>query len=97
MPINKNDIHAREHWGRAYDATPKSVFATLAWHLANRASGYAGEPGAAEATAHDEIRALLKSGILPDGQASRAMKALVDAAEPDLSAFMTAHPEEFED
>ncbi len=70
----KNDQHAREHWGLAYDQIPKSVFATLAWHLANVASGCGDSPGAAETRAIEELRALSRATILPDNQALSAIR-----------------------
>lgn len=79
MPINKNDTHARDLWGDIYDATPKSVFATACWHLANLASGVADTPGAAEARFAEELRALIHGHIEPR-QADRPHKLALAAA-----------------
>ena len=73
--ILKQDAAARQAWGDAYDAIPKSVFALLAWHLANVASDAADEPGAAERRAVEELEAL-RYGHLPTAQADRAIKAI---------------------
>jgi hypothetical protein len=75
----KLDAHAAGHWGRAYDDIPKSVFATVAWHLANVASDSCDTPGAAEARFREELAALSLSGILPETQAKRAEAAVAKA------------------
>ena len=71
MPANKHDRHAREHWGEIYDALPKSVFATVAWHLANVASGNADNPGSAKRRFISELNALVANNIIPAPQAAR--------------------------
>ena len=81
MPINKNDTHARGHWGdEIYDAIPKSVFATVAWHLANIASGELDNPGAAESRFAEELRAMVANRIIPEPQAKRGMIMTSEAA-----------------
>jgi hypothetical protein len=60
----KNDRHARFHWGNVYDSIPKSVFATVAWHLANVASDSADTPGEAERRFFDEWSTLHDNGIV---------------------------------
>ncbi len=77
----KADQHAREIWGEAYADIPKSVFATLAWHLANRASDTPDLPGAARKEFFDELTALTLNGIIPGPQYKRVCKALPDAQE----------------
>lgn len=72
--VFKQDVSARQAWGAAYDAIPKSVFALVAWHLANVASGTADENGAAERRFVEELEAL-RHGHLPPSQADRAIKA----------------------
>lgn len=72
----KDDQHALRQWGAAYDAIPKSVFATVAWHLANLASGEADADGAAEAMFRAELGALIDAGIIPSGQGKRADAAI---------------------
>jgi hypothetical protein len=76
MSIGKNDQAARDHWGAAYDAIPKSVFAVAAWHLANVASETCDALGAAEGRFAEELEALAGSGILEPRQAKAALKAL---------------------
>lgn len=76
MAIGKNDEAARRYWGDAYDHIPKSVFALVAWHLANRCSGNCDHPGAAEAEFIAEIRALFKADIMDVAQAKRTLNAL---------------------
>lgn len=71
----KSDSHARRLWGAAYDDIPKSVFATVAWHLANLCSESADVPGAAEARAVQEIETL-GYGHIPERQAKAAVKAI---------------------
>src|SRR5690349_19188372 len=76
MGVSKDDGHAKRHWGeKAYAAIPKSVFATLAWHLANANSGKADEPGAAEVAAMQELEALADQ-IMPAKQALAAIRAI---------------------
>ena len=74
--ITKNDDHAKELWGAAYDSIPKSVFATIAWHLANEASGSADTPGAAVARFMAELNALGAGNIIPQKQVAPACRAL---------------------
>jgi hypothetical protein len=70
MSLGKTDAHARKHWGAAYDAVPKSVFATLAWRLADRIGPEA------VAVALEELDALAANGIIPEIQTNRAVKAI---------------------
>jgi hypothetical protein len=77
--VFKSDNHAKEIWGDAYDAIPKSVFATVAWHLANLASGKADVSGAAEEMFIQELAALTRSGIIPKSQTGRVLSALDEA------------------
>lgn len=82
----KLDRHARKCWGRAYGAIPKSVFATLAWHLARRmfiADAYAiGAENAERHPNHVELKAIAELERLKDvcspGQAERAIKSIHD-------------------
>ena len=68
-------MHARSYWGDAYDRIPKSVFATVAWHLANVASGTADTQGAAEQRFIDEVAALARADIIPERQAKSVTAA----------------------
>lgn len=73
MAIGKNDAAAREHWGVAYDQIPKSVFAVLAWRLADRLGAYP------EGICIEELRAL-GNQIIDLKQADRAIKAIREGA-----------------
>lgn len=77
--IMKQDDHAARYWGDAYDAIPKSVFATVAWHLANLASGTADAAGAAEAAFRSELTVLMNGGVIPEAQGKRALAAIAKA------------------
>lgn len=80
MAANKNDIAAREHWGsEVYDSIPKSVFAAVAWHLANIGSAEPDTSGAAETRFVEELRALCNCGLIPEQQAKAALRALAKA------------------
>lgn len=72
----KNDQHARDHWGEAYNAIPKSVFATVAWHLANVSSGELDASGAAEARFLEELAALGRNEIIDRAQISAVLNKL---------------------
>jgi hypothetical protein len=72
MALNHNDATAHALWGDAYDAIPKSVFAAIAWHLANLASGCCDEPGMAEKRFLEEWDALLSHGLSAPSKKLRA-------------------------
>ena len=72
---SKNDQHAKQHWGHVYDAIPKSVFATIAWHLANLASDKADTEGAAEMRFLEELKALVDGDIIPKSQGLSVVRA----------------------
>jgi hypothetical protein len=76
MGITKNDSHAKELWGAAYDDIPKSVFATVAWHLANLCSDRADTPGAALERFISEIEVLRDNEMIPKPQAIAALRKL---------------------
>lgn len=80
MPVNKNDQHARQHWPEIYDATPKSVFATVAWRLANIASGQLDGAVAAEARFAEELSTLMAMGIIPAQQGAKPHKLTLEHA-----------------
>lgn len=62
----KNDQLARETWGdELYARIPKSVFAYIAWHLANAASDSSDRPGYAADRFAQEWAALESHGINP--------------------------------
>lgn len=78
--IFKTDTHAKQAWGSdVYAAIPKSVFATVAWHLANLASGQADASGEAEKMFLSELAALTRSGIIPRDQTATVIRALEGA------------------
>lgn len=83
MSITSNDREAVSLWGSAYADIPKSVFATIAWHLANVASGTADEDGAAEARFLEEWEALLAHGI---SKPSKKLRAALAAARGEGGA-----------
>lgn len=60
------DDGARALWGPAYDRVPKSVFALVAWHLAD---------GSVKRVV-EEIESLKGSGDLSVAQANRVLTAL---------------------
>lgn len=73
----KSDTAARQHWGAAYDAIPKSAFALVAFHLANLA---ADEPDLFESICArfvEEAEALTHNAILPGAHAKTIRKALL--------------------
>lgn len=76
----KSDSAARQHWGVAYDAIPKSAFALIAFHLANLA---ADEPDSFESISArlvEEADALSANGIMPEQHALTIRKVLGGAA-----------------
>ena len=76
----KNDRVARSLFGPVYDTIPKSVFAAIAWHLANQSSGTCDAIGAAEAQFLREWKALLPHGISPPSKSTIA--AMLKDATP---------------
>lgn len=74
--LNHQTREAYAAWGEAFDAIPKSVWAVVAWHLANVASGEADTEGAALARFREELQMLVDGGHLPEAQGKRALKAL---------------------
>ena len=79
MGTGNNDGVAREIWGSAYDAIPKSVFAVLAWYLAPPADCASdegvGNDGELRRFA-EELEAMHSNGILGERQVKRAQRAL---------------------
>lgn len=82
--VFKKDGAARAAWGDAYAAIPKSVFAIVAWHLANVASDSADDDGAAEKRFVEELAALRDGGHLDRAQATSAIKAIIAELESRL-------------
>ncbi len=72
----KNDRTARQLFGPAYDAIPKSVFACIAWHLANINSAGADTPGEAELRFIEEWNVLVDNGIVPQPLPARIDRQL---------------------
>lgn len=82
--MSKNDQTAIDLWGRAaYDGTPKSVFATIAWHLADLASGTAGGDGAAVMRFLAELRALGHCGAIDPAQIRAVVRAFEKQADTE--------------
>lgn len=77
MSLGKNDQHARDAVrSDVFDAIPKSVFATLAYRLADRLDGGNDDQAQAFAVMVEELDALALNGIVPADQARRAIKSL---------------------
>jgi hypothetical protein len=76
---SKNDRHAKDHWGAAYDAIPKSVFATVAWHLAAIAGDNADDPDATVRRFLEELRVLGLNGLIPPQQVVATARAVEKA------------------
>lgn len=72
----KKDQVARSLWGRAYDEIPKSVFAVVAFYLADVASTEGVGNGGEVERFRQELEALLKNQIIDEAQARNALKAL---------------------
>lgn len=70
MALNKSDQHARDNWGSAYDAIPKSVFATMAYYLAGACVDSAENQQQVHARILEELDAL--SDQIIDGRQGRA-------------------------
>lgn len=83
MAIGKNDQHARHDLGsETFDAIPKSIFATLAFRLADRLGGGNADRDQVFPIMVEELQALATCGIVPQDQAVRAMKALNASPAP---------------
>jgi hypothetical protein len=80
MAIGKNDHAARALWGRAYDELPKSVFAVVAWYLADCASDEGVGHGGEVRRFIEELDAMKSNGILDAVQVDRALAALAREA-----------------
>lgn len=75
------DRVARDLWGLAYDAIPKSVFAVVAWHLADCASDEGvGNDGEVRRFV-EELEAMRSNGTLDERQVKRALRAANDAGQ----------------
>ena len=74
MSIGKNDSIARHLYGEAYDRIPKSVFAVMAWYLADACSDDGVGNDGELARLQDELKAL-RGQVLDERQADRALAA----------------------
>lgn len=75
--MGKHDQHAVDLWGgRLYESTPKSVFATIAWHLAAIAGENADDPEATLKRFCAELVVLQQNGIIPLAQANAVLRGL---------------------
>ena len=75
MGVFKNDQHARDVWGSAYDAIPKSVFATMAYYLAGSCVDSAEDREQVDERLLQELEAL-SGQIIPERQGRASIKAL---------------------
>jgi len=75
--IKNKDEGAKRLFGEAYEKIPKSVFAVMAWHFANAASGIADTPGAAEEIILTELFAVMEAGYITEAQSHSAKKAIL--------------------
>jgi hypothetical protein len=73
-----NDNAAINLWGEAYARIPKSVFAIVAWYLADICNDVGAGNGQAVARFIEELDALRSNGILNLDQVRRA-RAAADA------------------
>lgn len=77
MAIGKNDQHARSDLGsQVFDAIPKSIFATLAFRLADRLGDGTADRSVVFPIMAEELAALANCGIIPADQVKRTLKAL---------------------
>lgn len=72
----KHDGEARALFGPAYDSIPKSVFAILAYHFADRCGPTGADNDEAAATIIEEIGILAKGNIISAAQAKAAIRSL---------------------
>lgn len=80
--VMKNDGAAAQAWGgTVYAAIPKSVFALIAFHLANLASGECDNPGAAEKRFLEEWDALIPHGLSEPAKKLRSALTSASVAE----------------
>lgn len=75
MSIGKNDSTARHLYGEAYDKIPKSVFAVMAWYLADACSDEGVGNNGELARLEEELKAL-RGQVLDERQANRALAAI---------------------
>ncbi len=88
MRTGKNDSVARDLYGGAYDGIPKSVFAVVAWYLADACSSVGvGNDGELERL-KDELKAL-RGQILDERQADVALAALCKSNTPRIGVART--------
>lgn len=77
MGVFKQDADANRLWGeKLYAAIPKSVFAVIAWHLANATSESCDAAGAAEKRFAEEWSILFQGGHFPQEFKGLAAKLL---------------------
>lgn len=79
MRSGNNDDIARNLYGPAYDKIPKSVFAVMAWYLADACSDAGVGNDGELLRLQDELKAL-RGQILDVRQANRALAALEASA-----------------
>ncbi len=64
-----------------FDAIPKSVFAVVAWHLANICAEEGADNGGAPRRFLQEVFTLRQNGLLDSEQATRVIKAIEKATK----------------
>lgn len=79
--IMKQDQEAHRLFGEQYGKIPKSVFACIAYHLANLCGESCDDPEAAMRRFYEEWRALHMNGIVPQEPNKAARAALSTEAE----------------
>lgn len=78
----KNDATARSIWGAAtYEAIPKSVFAVVAWYLADCASNAGVGNGGEINRFLEELDAMQANGILDEKQIAKVKAAILAAKD----------------
>ena len=76
MRCGNDDSIARDLWGQAYDAIPKSVFAVVAWYLADCASDEGVGNGGELRRFIEELEAMGSNGILDERQVKKALRSV---------------------
>lgn len=77
----KSDRAAREQWGSAYDAIPKSAFALIAFHLANNCADEPDTFSGILARFLEEADCLALNGMMPEARAKAIRAAIAKAVQ----------------
>jgi hypothetical protein len=76
MP-DRSDDEARSVWGAAYEAIPKSIFALVAWQLANRGARNHDGHALGYGEVVDALNALAAEGIITAEQHGASIAAIL--------------------